>query len=994
MKKSLLLALFALIFGTMSAMAEGWPNGIKWETMQISAGGFYLHTDGTDSKIALNQNTTTFSENDLWYRVANEDGSYTIYNKAAGPDMVLAASKTMSGTTGGSTFPHMVAKDDVPSGYLTTWDLKSASNLLPEFGEEFYVYEHGTTYAMNNRDNYLAFWSTGQDAGSSVVFAFAEKTYEINNTTGGWTATNANGNWASNWASTDTDPTTVNVNCGVNNMTYTNGFITGYGGTALSSNYSFLTSDAQYVVSGCSFDLTFVDGASSIVTLTLEDGTAYKGSAEAQHVEVSGGKNQSYTMLLAGGNKGITFENLTITVQRSMAAQLASFKVFDNSGSIPYRIPSICTTAKGTLVAAADYRFTKADIGGGRLDLHIRTSNDNGETWNDVITPEEMTGDGNTAVGNQKCGYGDPCTVADRETGRIMLTSCSGTPNFFQGSRTHHQGWAQWYSDDEGQTWTQPRYLEEEFIYSKFDKSKYGQIVGWFVGSGKIHQSRYTKVGDYYRLYCAGSSYNGSETANWALYSDDFGQTWEFLGGCDASPVPGGDEPKVEELPNGNLVISSRNTSGRYYNIFSFTNMDKAEGSWGTKSLSSSAVNGLHADNGCNGEIQILPVVRKEDGQKTWLVLQSLPRGSGRTNVSIYYKDLEDATSYSTPANLAKNWNGYYVVSRVTSAYSTWSMCHNHTLGFLYEENSYNGGYDIVYKNISIETITDDAYSYDTEADPYTLPDNVKYSQQLEALLKDAEKAYEDNNGYIVSDGLIESADQLSCPFGQNDLGSQTDGGGLETLIDGNASTYYHTYWGGGDVVNGTHYLDIEAPETMDFAGTILIKVTRRAVANDHVTQFAVCACNDGESYDEIAMVDLDNATSGAKAEAQFDIEKGESYHYLRFIVTNTTNSRGYWHMAEFQLYSTQIDEHCFNAENPEAAAALAAAIEAAKEVTNASQEDVDALQSALDAYNNLVVGINTVIRPSTTATYDLSGRRVRNASNGLFIENGKKVIR
>jgi len=386
------------------------------------------------------------------------------------------------------------------------------------------------------------------------------------------------------------------------------------------------------------------------------------------------------------------------------------YKVFDNGGEIPYRIPAIATTKKGTLVAVADYRYCKSDIGYGRIDLHVRTSSDGGRSWNKEINPPCMEGDGNMTDGNQKAGYGDPCIVADRKSGRIMLTSCSGFPGFFSGSREQHQGWARWYSDDEGKTWTGPEYIDEEYIYAPFDKSKYGAIKGWFVGSGKIHQSRYVKVKKYYRLYCAGSSWNGKQTANWVLYSDDFGMTWSFLGGCDESPVPGGDEPKVEELPNGNMVISSRNRSGRKFNIFTFTNKKKAQGSWAdAPAQSSKENNGIYCNNACNGEIQMVQAIRKSDGKRTWLALQSLPI-SGRTNVSIFYKDLEDAQSYATPENIAKDWTFGMQVSHSTSAYSTLSMLPDNTIAFLYEENESNSGYDIVYKNISIEEATGGKY--------------------------------------------------------------------------------------------------------------------------------------------------------------------------------------------------------------------------------------------------------------------------------------------
>ena len=53
--------------------------------------------------------------------------------------------------------------------------------------------------------------------------------------------------------------------------------------------------------------------------------------------------------------------------------------------AIPYRIPAITTTSQGDLLAVADFRHCRADIGYGRVDLHARISKDNGKTWEKAI---------------------------------------------------------------------------------------------------------------------------------------------------------------------------------------------------------------------------------------------------------------------------------------------------------------------------------------------------------------------------------------------------------------------------------------------------------------------------------------------------------------------------------------------------------------------------------------------------------------------------------
>lgn len=384
---------------------------------------------------------------------------------------------------------------------------------------------------------------------------------------------------------------------------------------------------------------------------------------------------------------------------------------------IPYRIPAIATLRDGSLLTIADYRHCRSDIGDGRIDLHLRRSTNNGATWEPVIKPDVMEGDGDMTPGHQKVGYGDPCIVADRTSDRVMVISCAGAPLFPRGSRTHHQAMARFYSDDGGHSWSAPQYIEEETIYKVFDRSGYGPIRGWFVASGRILQSRFVKIGKYYRLYCAGSSINDKETANWVIYSDDFGQSWSFLGGTDASPIPGGDEAKCEELPDGSLLLSSRTWAGRRFNIFRFSNRKKACGHWESPAFSNPDNNGIVArENACNGEVMLLPVRDAETGKKSSLLLQSVPLGPGRANVGIYYKTLDEAEDYASPEVIAKDWEGPFQVSLMPSAYSTMTLLSNGHIGFFYEEETHcpvtGGGFTLMFRNLSVEELTGGRYVF------------------------------------------------------------------------------------------------------------------------------------------------------------------------------------------------------------------------------------------------------------------------------------------
>lgn len=532
------------------------------------------------------------------------------------------------------------------------------------------------------------------------------------------TFTSKNNNWAKTWTSTASAPKLV-VDAGANNMSIANSNATriqAFRGTTEPQSYT-ISAGADYAIAAYSFD--FVMSGTTAITLTDAAGHKYTSKSTAQTVDCKDLNERSTSFQLSGANAGVDLTHFLVTIRKAAVPAEPQVEIFTTptTQAIPYRIPAIATAYDGTVVAVADYRYSRVDIGSGRIDLHIRRSHDNGATW------------------------------------------------------------------------SEPQYIDEEFIYSKFDKSAYGPIRGWFVGSGKICQSKTTKVGTHYRLYCVGSScrQGSNETANWVLYSDDFGKTWQFLGGCDESPVPGGDEPKAEELPDGSILLSSRCTGGRNFNIFTFSDTRCGQGTWGQVAFSGSGNKGVTAlSNACNGEVLLVPVTRKKDKKTMFLLLQSLPFGSGRANVGIYYKALESLADYRTPDAIAKNWDGRHQSSYISSAYSTMTWQKNNTIGFVYEEDTYGtsgGGYTIIYKNYSIEQITDSAFTYNPSVngdsltalgmgavvDAVTSTDNVgtivgQYTPEAARLVNDAYNEYAahpSRQQYERLNGIIGSAPRV-----------------------------------------------------------------------------------------------------------------------------------------------------------------------------------------------------------------------------------------
>ncbi len=494
--------------------------------------------------------------------------------------------------------------------------------------------------------------------------------------------------------------------------------------------------------------------------------------------EYNGETRMAYFVQNGKNLQGAELTDIYVTVRRSCV------RVNEREGYVIYprtnverRIPAIARVFEGEhagrLVTIYDYRHNGGDIGGGNISLQISVSDDNGATWSEPAYLKDADGnpvttfpaelDKNTGkwtefqADNNKywnAAFGDAAIVADRESGKLLLMAVGGTVNFFNGRRANPNQCVRWTSDDGGETWTPATNVTEDILKLFDGEPAFGYIDSQFIGSGRIMQSRYVKVGDYYRVYCVLSSQNGgnnSNTRNWVLYSDDFGQNWNVLGGTDEAPVgTTGDECKAEELPDGSVFIAGRNKNGnRNFNIFRYTNVTKAEGKWTGRVLTDM---GFGFINACDGEIMVLPAVCNDDNTDCYLVLQSFPYGGGRNFVSIAYQGIKDGAKMKD-ANMFTTWEGRYRISDGQSVYSTMAWQANDKLAFFWENKETNG----TYLDLSIEEITDGHYSYKPDAQNKTA---LRLTRDLmEERLKEDFKALEGNR---VGQLLPGSADAIA----------------------------------------------------------------------------------------------------------------------------------------------------------------------------------------------------------------------------------------
>ena len=387
------------------------------------------------------------------------------------------------------------------------------------------------------------------------------------------------------------------------------------------------------------------------------------------------------------------------------------FKTPDANGK-PYRIPAITTALNGDVIAISDNRPCGSDIGFGLVHLKGRISKDNGKTWGEEFYVAEGTGIEATDDTPLQFDYafGDAAIVADCERNEVLVLSVCGktvcgNANYNAGNPNRVAKIKGTLNASNEWEWSEPVEVTED-IYPLFNVTTDGvttcSLPSLFVGSGRIMQSRVVKKNQYYRLYAALWTNN---EGNRVIYSDDFGETWAILGTVADRPASGGNEPKCEELPDGTVVLSSRRGNGRYFNLFTFDEgSDYTTGSWGAVAT---GIN--NTDSGTNGEIYSLNnVMDKTTGEQKTIMLQSVPLGSGRNNVSIWYKVIDPATTY-TPATFAADWTLGKQVSFRGSAYSTMTLQQDNRIGFLFEEEP--GGYCIIYTPLSIEDVTGGTYT-------------------------------------------------------------------------------------------------------------------------------------------------------------------------------------------------------------------------------------------------------------------------------------------
>lgn len=237
------------------------------------------------------------------------------------------------------------------------------------------------------------------------------------------------------------------------------------------------------------------------------------------------------------------------TPEPEKPASIEQYVVFnsgdDNINS--YRIPAICTTKNGTLLAFGEARrdsWTDRSY----TNIVVKRSTDNGKTWSKM---QYLT---TVPEGLNPGAFINPCPVVDMTTGEIFVFFVlwnTRTDNLGNGNRAFLTK-----STDDGQTWSVPTEISDEILTDKpYPGTAYTYQYVYGFGPGSGFQMKGGEYAGRLVVPCSQSYILGKNVkkSNVTVYSDDHGVTWKA---GDVSYWYA--EYQIAESPSGVLVTNLR----------------------------------------------------------------------------------------------------------------------------------------------------------------------------------------------------------------------------------------------------------------------------------------------------------------------------------------------------------------------------------------------------------------------------------------------------
>ena len=228
-----------------------------------------------------------------------------------------------------------------------------------------------------------------------------------------------------------------------------------------------------------------------------------------------------------------------------------------------FRIPGIVETPKGTLVAVFDNRFNHAGDLPADITVGVSVSKDKGNTWSPIRTAIDCK----RLPGGS--GIGDPAILCDAKTGRLWIAALrapnSGHP-IWTSSATNQAPkgtdpcdpricgqFILAYSDNEGATWSKPINITSDVKRPEDPDTQNWGLLFQGPGAGITLQ-------DGTLVFPAQIwGHKGKGTHHGVLvYSKDHGASWT----SSKAMTFGGSESTVAQLPDGSLLLNTREGGG------------------------------------------------------------------------------------------------------------------------------------------------------------------------------------------------------------------------------------------------------------------------------------------------------------------------------------------------------------------------------------------------------------------------------------------------
>ena len=291
-----------------------------------------------------------------------------------------------------------------------------------------------------------------------------------------------------------------------------------------------------------------------------------------------------------------------------------------NAKQYGYRIPSLLTTSKGTMLAFAERRLGFHDHA--QNDIVLRRSEDVGKTWGPEIVVFE---DGMNSIN-------DPLTV-QLESGRILMMFA----RFPYGRHSRDSGWIKMadlgyddpksnvltfttFSDDDGMTWSKPVDISRQVKPSYWiNANSPGAMIQLQRGP---HKGRI--ITPLWGTIPPKDNGNSREWEIAVVHSDDGGVNWE-LSAALADPESGyANECQIAEAANGDLVIIARNQGGETWRKKSISRD-------GGKTWPATLTDKTLPSVACMGSLIRGPV----DANGQWDLIATFPSNAGRKDGQI-----------------------------------------------------------------------------------------------------------------------------------------------------------------------------------------------------------------------------------------------------------------------------------------------------------------------------------------------------------------------